>query len=632
MNIYIYGTGSGAKKFVESIEEYEDKINIKAFVDTNKNKIGTLFNGRPVISLNEFSLISQYDYLFIAAEFKEVYLKVLQRGIPESKVILVYAKIIDELFSVQLNKNIKVNERIFKYSKKKKLDIYVAYDNSRQENLKELRKSNLDFNILGFINDDNLVDIVNCKYDYIILATEDWHKYYKLLANGVKVDSIIPFKYKMMDDLYNNEIKKRNDSGIIYSIKTMKISLTLHDVKDAYNEINFDKVENPLVSIIVPVYNNWEYTYNCLYSIKNNVKGIKYEVVIADDNSIDETKHILRYIKNVVLVRNNSQLGFLKNCNKSSNYCKGKYIVFLNNDTYVQPNWLESFVSTMEKNKKIGLVGSKFVYPSGILQEAGGIVFKNGNGWNYGRMDDPSKPEYNYLKEVDYISGASIMINRELWQKLKGFDERFSPGYYDDSDLAFRVRKNGYKVIYQPQSVVVHFEGISHGTDIEKGIKSYQVKNRSKFVLKWKSELQDNNCDSIEEAFVARDRSKNKKTIVIIGENISESDKDAEGKTVFDYIKVLLKMNIKVIFISNNFLEKEPYITMLQQEGVEVLYGAYYRTFWKKWIIDNGKYIDSFWIYRPDGAIKYIKFIKDNTNSKIIYNAADLYFLREKRE
>ena len=118
----------------------------------------------------------------------------------------------------------------------------------------------------------------------------------------------------------------------------------------------------------------------------------------------------------MVVVRNRENLRFLLNCNNAAKYARGKYLLFLNNDTQVGSNWLQPLVDLMEKDETIGMTGSKLVYPDGRLQEAGGIIFSDASGWNYGRMQDPAAPEYNYVKEVDYISGASIMIRTKLWK------------------------------------------------------------------------------------------------------------------------------------------------------------------------------------------------------------------------
>lgn len=201
------------------------------------------------------------------------------------------------------------------------------------------------------------------------------------------------------------------------------------------NLLQFDKAENPQVSIIIPVYNQWLHTYCCLLSISENTKDISYEIIVADDVSTDETIKICDYAKNISVIRNQTNLGFLLNCNNAAKYANGRYIVFLNNDVNVQENWLKSLVDLIESDSKIGMVGSKLVYSNGRLQEAGGIIWSDAIGWIYGRMDDPNKPEYNYVKECDYISGASIMIKTDLWKQIGGFDERFVPAYYEDADL-----------------------------------------------------------------------------------------------------------------------------------------------------------------------------------------------------
>ncbi|NBL00807.1 MAG: glycosyltransferase family 2 protein, partial [Erysipelotrichia bacterium] len=260
-------------------------------------------------------------------------------------------------------------------------------------------------------------------------------------------------------------IKKGNFSLInekitLYTDTTPKtITLEILESNQAFEVLEFTRVENPLVSIVIPVYNQFEFTYKCLKSILDNTHDVEYEIIIADDVSNDETINIKNYIDNITVVRNEKNLGFLLNCNNAAKYAKGKYIHLLNNDTQVQQAWLSSLVTLIASNEKIGMVGSKLVYPDGRQQEAGGIIWNDASGWNFGRLDDPTKPEYNYVKEVDYISGASILIKTDLWKEIGGFDERYVPAYYEDSDLAFEVRKHGYKVMFQPQSIVVHFEG-----------------------------------------------------------------------------------------------------------------------------------------------------------------------------
>jgi GT2 family glycosyltransferase len=398
-----------------------------------------------------------------------------------------------------------------------------------------------------------------------------------------------------------------------------------------YGKLRFDAYDNPIVSIIIPVYNQWDYTYSCLASILQNTGDIPYEIIIADDMSSDKTVDINDYIENITVIRDGENRGFLLNCNHAAGYAKGKYIFFLNNDTNVQPAWLSTLVQLIESDSNIGMVGSKLIFPDGKQQEAGGIIWNDASGWNFGRLDDPEKAEYNYVKEVDYISGAAILVRHDLWRQLGGFDERYVPAYFEDSDLAFEIRRLGYKVLLQPQSVIVHFEGISHGTDTGSGVKSYQIKNKEKFLDKWQTVLQRDNYSNAEHVFWARDRSGKKKTIVIVDHYVPHYDKDAGGRCTYFYIKLMVSMGLHVIFIGDNFFRHEPYTSELQQLGVEVLYGNEYAKGINQWIKSNGQYIDYVYLNRPHISIKYMDVFKKFTKAKIIYFGHDLHYLREMR-
>jgi len=401
--------------------------------------------------------------------------------------------------------------------------------------------------------------------------------------------------------------------------------------KIVFNDFSFTTYKEPVVSIIIPVYNQINYTYNCLKSILRETKDIPYEIIIADDVSTDKTKDMQKFIHGITVARNEKNLGFLRNCNHAASIAKGKYLFFLNNDTQVMPNWLKPLVDLMDKDKTIGMAGSKLIFSDGLLQEAGGIIWNDASGWNYGRGQDPTKPEFNYIKDVDYISGAAIMIRKELWDTIGGFDECYAPAYCEDSDLAFEVRKHGYRVVYQPLSQVLHFEGISNGSSISSGIKKYQVENSKKFKEKWKDELQKH-YPNAENVFRARERSRDKKIILVIDHYVPTFDKDAGSKTTFQYLKMFIQKGYCVKFIGDNFYQSEPYTTVLQQMGIEVLYGPWYASHIFDWIKENQDNIHIAYLNRPHITIKYIDFLKNETNIKLIYYGHDLHFLRMKRE
>lgn len=307
----------------------------------------------------------------------------------------------------------------------------------------------------------------------------------------------------------------------------------------------------PKVSIVIPVYNNIALTVACLDSVVKNVSNkISYEVIVVDNNSSDETKKALSKIKNLVYIRLDKNCGFVDGCNLGADHTRGKYLVFLNNDALVTTDWLESLVTTIESSQDIGLVGSKILYPDGRLQEAGGIIYQNGTGCNYGKNDHPDRYQYNYLREVDYCSGASIIIARSLFKSFGGFDTLYAPAYYEDTDLAFKVHAEGLRVLYQPESIIYHIEGATAGVSTSSGFKKYQTINQKKFLRRWKSTLQKNHYASDLFLPQARDYGVDKR-ILIVDECIPSPDQDSGSVRMTRIIDGLLDLGYKVTFFPN---------------------------------------------------------------------------------
>lgn len=514
----------------------------------------------------------------------------------------------------------------------------------------DLAKKTEELNSLKQSLTDRITEINGLKKE-LDRRTNDLHKLYaerNQLALRLQ-DIYSSDGWKLLSVYYNIKGKfLKENSGTYKSLKKLKNWLKPHkqvvtEESNTYNMVSsvpadinlpltFPAFNQPVVSIVIPAYNNWEFTRNCLISIYQHTNDVSYEIIVGDNVSTDETVNIEKYFKNIVYLRNKENLGYIRNINNAASFAKGQFILTLNNDTTVTPNWLSALVDVMNKDKTVGLVGSKLIYPDGTLQEAGGIIWNDGSGWNFGNRKNPDAPEYNYLKEADYISGASNLIRKELWQQLKGLDERYVPAYFDDSDLAFSIRDLGYKVIYQPLSVVIHYEGLTHGTNTNSGTKKYQDINAAKFVEKWRTVLNKEHFKNGSEVFIARDRSRNKKTIVVVDHYVPQFDKDAGSRITFELLRLFVKLNYNVKFIGDNFYRHEPYTTQLQQMGIEVLYGPWYRDHWQEWVSENREYIDFFYLNRPHISVKYIDKIKKLTNAKIVYFGHDLHYVREQRQ
>lgn len=416
---------------------------------------------------------------------------------------------------------------------------------------------------------------------------------------------------------------------ILESEDEVQLLSTLEQPKPLYISTN----NFPIVSIIIPVYNKYLYTFNCLNSIAKNIdSSIAFEILVIDDCSTDETEEQLKKVFGIRILRNSENLGFLRSCNIGASQAKGKYLYFLNNDTQILPNCLESLLSSIENAQLIGAIGSKLLYPSGKLQEAGCIIWQDATGWNYGRLDSADQPEYNYVREVDYCSGASLLVKTELFNQLGSFSKNFLPAYYEDTDLCFAIRKLGYKVLYQPKSQLIHYEGISSGTNINSGVKKYQEVNRSKFLIKWEAELKKHYFSDPNHVPQAARRHQGKKTILIIDSYVPLYDKESGCVRLFEILKILLNLKYRIIFFPDNGNPQEPYTSTLQQMGIEVLYSTPKQPELNELLINRLSLVNLIWLCRPELCEKYLDLIRFYSKAPILYDTIDLHFLRIKRQ
>ena len=443
------------------------------------------------------------------------------------------------------------------------------------------------------------------------------------------------------------EIKEKGLLTGIRSVLHIKSGATDDAVGWSYDwaafSVEYDKSEklllpqttDPLVSIIIPTYGQLDFTYNCIRSIYEDKTFTDFEIIVTDDHSPEDMTVLHTQFENLVLIRQPENMGFLKNCNAATKKARGKFIIFLNNDTRITENWLQELLNVFNRFPKAGIVGSMLLYPDGKLQEAGGVIWQNGAAINYGHRDNASKPEYNYVKQVDYVSGASLMIRKDLWDNIGGFDERYAPAYCEDSDLCFSVRDKGYEVWYQPFSRVIHYEGVSHGTDLKSGVKQYQVVNTKKFYDKWQHVLQ-HKAPNFKSIFTERERSAGKKHILILDHNVPTVDKDAGSRTINNFVDCLLDLGYNVKFLVPNMYPEYGYTKLLQEKGVEVLHGdayVYFHHEWEGFFSANMNKFDAILLSRSSICIPYLKYLNNHKyKGKTIYYGHDLGYLRLEAE
>lgn len=394
---------------------------------------------------------------------------------------------------------------------------------------------------------------------------------------------------------------------------------------------NPSKASEPDVSIIIPVYGQLAYTLNCLHSLIGHRSKYSFEIIIGDDVSPDETRKYLPDVIDVEVLQHQDNGGFIRNCNLAATRARGRFLVFLNNDTRVVEHWLDELIDGFDLFPKAGLIGSKLFYPDGVLQEAGGILWRDGSAWNYGRGDDPNRPQFTYARQVDYISGAAIALPTLVWREFGGFDEAYVPAYCEDSDLALKVAASGREVWLQPQSRVIHYEGRTSGTDVTSGVKAYQVVNHKRLLERWGARFSAHRPNA-EAPELERERNIQRR-VLVIDATAPTPNQDAGSVTTVKIIEVFQSLGYKVTYVPfSNWLYQPDYINPLLRRGVECLYAPYYVDI-DSVLEEMGHLFDVIHVFRFQILQDALPTIRRHCPGvRLIFNNMDLHYLRLERQ
>ncbi|MBX3726989.1 MAG: glycosyltransferase [Xanthomonadales bacterium] len=385
----------------------------------------------------------------------------------------------------------------------------------------------------------------------------------------------------------------------------------------------------PEVSIVIPVHGKLPYTCACLASLVRHAGLTPFEAIVVDDASPDDSAAVLAQVEGLRLLRNASNLGFVGSCNAGAAAARGRWLLFLNNDTTVTEGWLEALLATFDEFPEAGLVGARLVYPDGRLQESGGLVFADGSGWNYGRFGDPSDPRYAWARATDYCSGAAIVIARALFERLGGFDQRYSPAYYEDTDLAFKVRDAGRDVVVQPAATVVHHEGVTAGTDTGSGIKRHQVVNQATFAERWRDALARQPAPGCDVDDLVRRAPRGR--VLVVDATTPEPDQDSGSVRLVNLFRLLRRSGRHVTFLADNRARVPGYTERLQAIGIEVLYDP-----WLgdpiDWLRRHGPTLDAVIVCRHYIAASWLHLVRRYApRARFVFDTVDLHYLREQR-
>lgn len=329
-------------------------------------------------------------------------------------------------------------------------------------------------------------------------------------------------------------------------------------------------VRAPQVSIVIPSFNNASLTFRCVGSIRAHPPEVSYEIIVVDDGSSRLQSRRLTKLSGITLLLLKENIGYLRATNAGIKHATGEVTLLLNNDTLPQPGWLDALFENFT-DPEVGLVGAKLIYPTGMLQEAGGVIFKDGSTANYGHGGNPHDARYSFRREAHYCSGAAIAVRSSLLAELGGYDEQYHNAYYEDTDLAMSIRAKGYRVIYEPRSSVIHVEHGSYNEHYKQPVTEMLTTNKGLFEAKWRDELQEFSSPGLLDLAITTLEIPQTAGSVLVIDSFPRWKHDSGALRLHEIISWYLDHNLGVILVTDLYGVEDFYVQDLERRGVRII-------------------------------------------------------------
>ena len=388
--------------------------------------------------------------------------------------------------------------------------------------------------------------------------------------------------------------------------------------------------ETPRLSIVIVLYNQAALTFACLKSLVGTI-NLPAEVILIDNASSDETGVLLDRLDGAQILRNTENLHFLRAVNQGAGKARGDSLLLLNNDACILPNTLSTAEETLYSSSTIGAVGGKIILLDGRLQEAGSIIWSDGSCLGYGRGRSPNEPEFQFFRDVDYCSGAFLLIKRHLFEDLGRLDMAFSPAYYEETDFCMRLRAAGYRIVYDPRVEVLHYE-FGSASSSEQAL-ALQQHNHVTFVRRHQTILEKNHLQPNTPPLFARMTKPVQGRVLIIDDRIPYPFLGSGYPRAAHILKTLQENGWFVTFypmvypegdwhkIYNNFPRE---VEFMLDHGAEKL---------EDFLKSRAGYYDAVIVSRPHNMKDFVTHCKSIRNiyksTKIIYDAEAIFAPRE---
>jgi GT2 family glycosyltransferase len=394
--------------------------------------------------------------------------------------------------------------------------------------------------------------------------------------------------------------------------------------------LHLPECASPEISVILVLFNRAELTLACLRSLTEAFTE-RLEIILVDNASQDETSQLLDQLRGVRIIRNPENRNFLLAVNQAAREAKGEYLLILNNDAQVLPGTLRSALQTIQSEGNIGAVGGRLILLDGTLQEAGSIIWRDGSCLGYGRGDNPFAPMYMFRRDVDYCSGAFLLTPRRTWEQLGGFDERFKPAYYEETDYCTRLWEKGLRVVYDPNAVLLHYEFAS--SDSAKSATDLQRDHQQVFVSRHQRLLASHHLAGMNSILPARMKLGNRRRVLFIDDRVPHAWLGSGFPRARAILLALLKQNCFITFYPFSvFDESWTSVYSDMPSDVEFMIG-YGPPLLEPFLRNRKGYYDAIFVSRPHN-MKLLQPVLEAhhdwfEDTNIIYDAEAIFVTRE---
>ena len=397
--------------------------------------------------------------------------------------------------------------------------------------------------------------------------------------------------------------------------------------------LRLPRAEQPDVSIILVLYNQAELTFGCLGSIIETLSAsdVSVEVIILDNASSDLTPALLDRIEGATIIRSKMNLHFLKGVNRAAGSASGRTMLLLNNDAQLLPGAVEAALRTLDSAPDIGAVGGRIILPDGTLQEAGSIVWRDGVCTGYGRGQSPNAPDYMFQRDVDYCSGAFLLTSMAAWRDLGGFDERFAPAYYEETDYCLRLWESGRRVVFDPDATIIHYEfGSSGGSGDALAL---QAANHEIFVQQHRAWLEGQFPASPANAIAARIARSAAPRVLVLEDRVPKAELGAGYPRSNRLLHALVEAGAQVaLFPMNRHAETWSEVHRTLDKRIEVLIAAE-RSQLRAYLEARRGHFAAIIICRPTNMVTFDEAVGADreliAGATIIYDAEALFVTRD---